>query len=284
MTDNPPTTNQHTTPTGAVYTTPPPTGEHRIHTGPGGSLDIDNLFTYHPPHGDQVDRYQQLREAGRQLALQLAELVPGSVERSTALSRLRECIMWANAAIACNERPPSEHRVGCVYTDCDWWVETGLGPHSGAPMLHTHLLADHGIETAVHISIDGDVHLDPDPRDAAIDGLAPAQINTVPYQPDTPHAASSVQPMDDPYAGVSLDVPTPSTQRAVCMITHEPPWCDGPCKHANPVEAPADDIPTTPVLDVNAPDQLAEARRYAAAVEQWHAVLPVTQSPPSEPS
>jgi len=73
--------------------------------GPGGSLDLDNLFTYHPPHGDQVARYAELRAAGRAFATVLAATVPSGPERSTALSRIREAVMWGNAGIACNERP-----------------------------------------------------------------------------------------------------------------------------------------------------------------------------------
>jgi hypothetical protein len=76
----------------------------RIHTGPGGSIDIENLFTYHPPKPDQIERYEKIREAGKAFAELLDEAVPGSPERSTALAKIREAVMWANAAIACNEK------------------------------------------------------------------------------------------------------------------------------------------------------------------------------------
>lgn len=78
--------------------------EGRIHTGPGGSIDIENLFTYHPPKPDQIPRFEQIREAGKDFATLLNDCAPGSPERSTALAKIREAVMWANAAIACNEK------------------------------------------------------------------------------------------------------------------------------------------------------------------------------------
>lgn len=64
---------------------------------------IENDFTYHPPAGDQAERYEKLRADAKVLALEIAELCPDSRERSTALTKLEETIMWANAAIARRE-------------------------------------------------------------------------------------------------------------------------------------------------------------------------------------
>jgi hypothetical protein len=64
---------------------------------------IENEFTHHPPKGDQVQRYEKLRFNGGNLAEMVMELCPDSRERSTALAKIREAVMWANAAIACNE-------------------------------------------------------------------------------------------------------------------------------------------------------------------------------------
>lgn len=61
---------------------------------------IENDFTYHPPKGDQAERYQQMRAMAKSLALQIVGLCPDSRERSVALTKLEESIMWANAAIA----------------------------------------------------------------------------------------------------------------------------------------------------------------------------------------
>lgn len=61
---------------------------------------IENDFTYHPPQGDQAERYVKLRQTGRAFALLLIEMCPDGRERSTALTKLEEAIMWANAAVA----------------------------------------------------------------------------------------------------------------------------------------------------------------------------------------
>lgn len=65
--------------------------------------DLNNIFTYHPPKGDQVERYHQLREKAKELALMIEEKVPESREKSLAHTKLEESVMWANAAIARNE-------------------------------------------------------------------------------------------------------------------------------------------------------------------------------------
>jgi hypothetical protein len=68
---------------------------------------LDNWFTYHPPKGDQSFRYAGVRAGGRHLADVISDLTPpGSPEREQALAKVREAVMWANAAIACNEARP----------------------------------------------------------------------------------------------------------------------------------------------------------------------------------
>ena len=64
---------------------------------------LDCNFTYHPPLCDQPRRYEMIRGMGRDLAGILSALCPQSRELSIALTKLEECIMWANAAIARNE-------------------------------------------------------------------------------------------------------------------------------------------------------------------------------------
>ena len=64
---------------------------------------IEAAFTYHAPHGDQASRYEQIRGKARELALLLLQSCPESREKSLALTKLQECSMWANAAIAINE-------------------------------------------------------------------------------------------------------------------------------------------------------------------------------------
>lgn len=66
---------------------------------------VNNDFVYHAPHGDQIERYAALREAGRQLAIKIVESTPISREQSLALTNLEQAIMFANASIARNETP-----------------------------------------------------------------------------------------------------------------------------------------------------------------------------------
>ena len=65
--------------------------------------DIENRFTYHPPHGDQAERYEEIRFQMRATAEFIAARCPWGRELSLALTHLQEASMWANAAIACNE-------------------------------------------------------------------------------------------------------------------------------------------------------------------------------------
>jgi hypothetical protein len=65
--------------------------------------ELDNLFSYHAPVGDQVDRYGVIRAQARQLARVIMAYSHDSEERRQALFAVRAAVMWANAGIACNE-------------------------------------------------------------------------------------------------------------------------------------------------------------------------------------
>jgi hypothetical protein len=65
--------------------------------------DIDNRFTYHALKDGQADRYGKIRFQARLVAYLIESECPDSRERSLALTRLEEAVMWANAAIARNE-------------------------------------------------------------------------------------------------------------------------------------------------------------------------------------
>lgn len=65
--------------------------------------DVNNIFTYHAPISDQLDRYSDIREKAKNLAKLLLEYCPHSRERSLALTKLEESVFWANASIARNE-------------------------------------------------------------------------------------------------------------------------------------------------------------------------------------
>lgn len=65
--------------------------------------EIDNVFQYHAPKGDQTERYETLRGTAKSFALQIEKMCPDSREKSLAMTKLREAVMWANASIAINE-------------------------------------------------------------------------------------------------------------------------------------------------------------------------------------
>ena len=67
------------------------------------TYDVEKNYTYHPPKDDQPMRYTAIRSNARHLAEIITETCPESRERSLALTKLEECVMWANASIARNE-------------------------------------------------------------------------------------------------------------------------------------------------------------------------------------
>lgn len=64
---------------------------------------IEHVFTYHPPKPDQPARYSVIRDKAKELAHVVSSLTPKSEEQRIALEKIREAVMWANAAIAVNE-------------------------------------------------------------------------------------------------------------------------------------------------------------------------------------
>lgn len=69
-------------------------------------FDIDRVFTYHPPSGSQIPRYEIIRAHVRELAILIEQSCPDSREKSLAFTSLQQVSMWANAAIAINETTP----------------------------------------------------------------------------------------------------------------------------------------------------------------------------------
>ena len=65
--------------------------------------DFTKRFTYHAPKDDQPVRYGAIRGEAKDLAELIYGHCPPSRERSLALTKLEEAVMWANAAIARNE-------------------------------------------------------------------------------------------------------------------------------------------------------------------------------------
>lgn len=65
--------------------------------------DIINWFSYHKPEGDQNQRYELIRSYARGLAEVIVNNTPASADQTAAIRKLRECVMTANAAIACGD-------------------------------------------------------------------------------------------------------------------------------------------------------------------------------------
>ena len=61
---------------------------------------IENNFTYHAPKEGQPEKYETLRAQAKSLALAINLLCPDSREKSLAITKLEESVMWANASVA----------------------------------------------------------------------------------------------------------------------------------------------------------------------------------------
>lgn len=67
------------------------------------NLNLDNIYTYHAPKGNQAAAYQDMRAKARELAELFQGICPDSRERSLAMTNLEQAAFWANASIARNE-------------------------------------------------------------------------------------------------------------------------------------------------------------------------------------
>ena len=70
--------------------------------------EIKHNFTHHSPSEDQIPIFQEMRSRGEQLAQYINIVVPDSREKSLALTKIEEAIMWANAGIARNNTKENE--------------------------------------------------------------------------------------------------------------------------------------------------------------------------------
>jgi hypothetical protein len=68
------------------------------------NIQIEDIFSYHKPHGTQQQRYGEIRTYAKALALTIQECAPECREKSIAFTNLQQVVMWANAAIAINEK------------------------------------------------------------------------------------------------------------------------------------------------------------------------------------
>ncbi len=68
---------------------------------------LDNWFSYHSPADSPdpeaiTESYQALREAGKRFAEEVARRTPPSADQSDSIRKIREAVMTANAALACD--------------------------------------------------------------------------------------------------------------------------------------------------------------------------------------
>lgn len=71
--------------------------------------ELANWFSYHPPVDQhQVAQYQEIRDAGLELAHLIRDSCPPSADTTHAVRTVREAVMWANAAIACDDEPVTQ--------------------------------------------------------------------------------------------------------------------------------------------------------------------------------
>lgn len=61
---------------------------------------INNNFSYHEPTSEKRERYVDIRSAAKTLAHEINGQCPDSREKSLAMTKLEEVVMWANASIA----------------------------------------------------------------------------------------------------------------------------------------------------------------------------------------
>jgi len=66
---------------------------------------IQNWFTYHPPTDETIPKYHAVRDAGLAFARVIMASCPPGADTSTAIRKVREAVMTANAAIACCGKP-----------------------------------------------------------------------------------------------------------------------------------------------------------------------------------
>ena len=64
------------------------------------TADLNNRFTYHSPKEGQEAKYSNIRRNGLALAELINAMCPDSREKSLAITKLEEVVMWANASIA----------------------------------------------------------------------------------------------------------------------------------------------------------------------------------------
>ncbi len=66
-------------------------------------MELDKLFKYHKPTGDQPQRYENINDAAKHFAKVVLANCPECADRTHSIRVIRDARMWANCSIACNE-------------------------------------------------------------------------------------------------------------------------------------------------------------------------------------
>ena len=62
--------------------------------------ELDHAYGYHPPSGDQVERYAHVNAAAKHFEKAVLEACPPSADRTFATRQIRDARMTANRSIA----------------------------------------------------------------------------------------------------------------------------------------------------------------------------------------
>jgi hypothetical protein len=77
---------------------------------------INHWFRYHAPNAEQLVAYSDIRQAAKIYAETVNKHVPDCADKTAAMRTIRESVMAANQAVACNwpevEAAPSVEAVG----------------------------------------------------------------------------------------------------------------------------------------------------------------------------
>ena len=64
--------------------------------------ELERRFVYHKPDESKKQFHETIRAMGHEFAFKELEFCPDCRERSLAITKIEEAVMWANAAIARN--------------------------------------------------------------------------------------------------------------------------------------------------------------------------------------
>lgn len=64
---------------------------------------LDNWFTHHPPGEEDIEAYQEIRDAAKTFAQVIVKNTPACADQTVAIRKIRETIFVANAARACHQ-------------------------------------------------------------------------------------------------------------------------------------------------------------------------------------